>query len=76
LETLGRGDETVTDPQLRERVRARAAWLRRYVETGQADQSDDLSVALEAAARAARRAGMLTINAAPYAELWVPHRPC
>jgi signal transduction histidine kinase len=57
LETLGRG-ETVTDPPLRERVRARAAWLRRYVETGRADQSDDLSIALEAAARVARQAGI------------------
>lgn len=57
LETLGRG-ATLSDPELRERVRDRAAWLRRYVETGQADQSDDLSVALDAAARAARRAGI------------------
>jgi signal transduction histidine kinase len=57
LETLGRG-ETLADVELRERVRARAAWLRRYVETGQADQSGDLSVALEAAVRAARQAGI------------------
>lgn len=57
LEALGRGS-VITDQAMRDRVTAQAAWLRRYVETGQTDQSEDLSVGLEAAARAATRAGL------------------
>jgi hypothetical protein len=57
LETLSRGG-AIADPDLRERVGSRAAWLRRYLETGQVDQSDDLTTALEAAVRAARQSGI------------------
>jgi hypothetical protein len=56
LETLSRGG-AVLDEALGERVRRQAAWLRRYIETGRVDQSDDLSVGLDAAARAAVQAG-------------------
>jgi hypothetical protein len=57
LETLSRSS-ALAGEALRERVRANAAWLRRYVETGQLDQSEDLTVGLDAAARAAQRAGL------------------
>ncbi len=57
LDTLGRGG-VIADDAMRQRVAVQAAWLRRYVETGEVDQSEDLSVGLEAAARAANLAGL------------------
>lgn len=55
LETLARGG--VTAGPLRDRVQDEAAWLRRFVETGVADDSDDLASALAAAARTVARSG-------------------
>ncbi|MBO0869439.1 MAG: hypothetical protein J2P15_12815 [Micromonosporaceae bacterium] len=57
LETLARGS-TIPDPAVRARVGEQAAWLRRFVETGQVDQDQDLPAGLSAAARAAERAGI------------------
>jgi hypothetical protein len=56
METLARG-QTVADEALRARVVEQAGWLRRFVETGRAEQEDDLAVGLAAAARAASRTG-------------------
>jgi hypothetical protein len=56
METLARG-QTVADGALRARVVEQAGWLRRFVETGRAEQEDDLAVGLAAAARAASRTG-------------------
>jgi hypothetical protein len=51
MEALLRG-RVVADAGLHERLATEAAWLRRFVETGQDDQAGDLSVGLAAAARA------------------------
>jgi signal transduction histidine kinase len=51
VETLTR-DRVVADAALAERLAADAVWLRRYVETGELDQGDDLSSELAAATRA------------------------
>ncbi len=57
METLTRG-QTVLDPALRERLTDRAAWLRRFVETGESDLTDDLPSDLDAAVRAVGRRGV------------------
>jgi hypothetical protein len=57
LETLGRAG-ALRDPALGTRAAEQAAWLRRYLETGHADQSDDLAAGLEAVARAAHETGL------------------
>jgi signal transduction histidine kinase len=56
METLARG-QTVAGEALRARVVEQAGWLRRFVETGRADQEDDLAAGLAAATRAATRTG-------------------
>jgi signal transduction histidine kinase len=48
----------VADPRLHERLVTDAAWLRRFIETGQSDQSEDVSVGLAAAARAVAEDGV------------------
>ncbi|MEY9863604.1 hypothetical protein ABH935_009257 [Catenulispora sp. GAS73] len=64
LETLRRSTDLV-DPGLREQVTERATWLRRYIETGHADQSSDFRVDLDAVVTAARQAGIVVeMNAA------------
>jgi hypothetical protein len=57
METLAAGD-AVGEAALAERVAVEAAWLRRFVEGGAVDQSEDLVLALDAAARAARSTGV------------------
>ena len=57
LETLSRGG-ALRDEALRQRTARTAAWLRRYVETGRSDQSEDVAVGLDAAARAAQQTGL------------------
>lgn len=57
LEALVR-DELVTDPRQREDLVEQAAWLRSYVERGAFEVHEDLATGLEAATRAARRAGV------------------
>ena len=61
LEMLGRGGEVVP-VELRERVRTQAAWLRGYVETGRADQLDDLSARLATAVRSASPGVAVELN--------------
>lgn len=48
----------VADPRLHERLVTEAAWLRRFIETGQSDQSEDVSVGLAAAARSVAADGV------------------
>lgn len=57
METLTR-DEVVTDPEWRERIGVEAEWLRRFVETGELDQREDLPAELAAAARAVSAGGV------------------
>jgi hypothetical protein len=57
LETLVRAS-AVADPVVAVRLVDDAAWLRRFVECGDAEQTEDLAAALEAAARAATRPGV------------------
>jgi hypothetical protein len=57
METLVRG-EVVADPELRAQVTAEAEWLRRFVEIGEVDQSEDLPAALAAATRAVAAGGV------------------
>jgi hypothetical protein len=64
LETLHRGS-ALADPVLHAEVADRVGWLRRYIETGRDDQSEDLGVDLDAVAMAARHAGIVVeVNAA------------
>ncbi|MEO3928841.1 hypothetical protein ABGB07_34035 [Micromonosporaceae bacterium B7E4] len=56
VETLAR-EHTVASAPLRERILDQAAWLRRFVETGQATHDEDLCTGLAAASRAAARTG-------------------
>ncbi|NUR63674.1 MAG: hypothetical protein HOV87_34195 [Catenulispora sp.] len=69
LETLHRSSEPggqLVDPALRAEVAHRAAWLRRYIETGCDDPGErSLAADLDAVAAAARRAGVaVEVNAA------------
>ncbi|BCB83012.1 sensor histidine kinase [Phytohabitans suffuscus] len=57
METLARG-RTVAPEALRAQVVDQAAWLRHFVETGQASDDEDLPAGLAAATRAAVRAGV------------------
>jgi signal transduction histidine kinase len=57
LETLTR-DRVVADADLNARLAADAEWLRRFVETGELDQRDDLPTELAAAARAVAAGGV------------------
>jgi hypothetical protein len=61
LEMLGRCD-VVTADDLRSRVQAQASWLRRYVETGRADEDADLASRLAHAALAARPGVAVEVN--------------
>jgi signal transduction histidine kinase len=56
LEALAR-TTSVADERLRTLVGEQAAWLRTYIETGQADRGDDLASGLAAATRAVSRRG-------------------
>jgi hypothetical protein len=57
LETLVRG-AAVNEPTLARRIVEDAAWLRRFVETGEADQGHDLSAALALLVRELARDGI------------------
>ncbi len=57
LETLARGT-TMRGTELSDRVVEEAAWLRRFVETGEVDQSEDLSAGLAAVVRAVAGGGV------------------
>src|SRR5262249_11803114 len=57
METLARG-HTIPDEALRARIVEQTAWLRRFIETGQVNQDEDLAAGLAAAARVAGRAGI------------------
>jgi signal transduction histidine kinase len=57
LEALSR-DQLIDDEELQSRVVAEAAWLRRFVENGELDQSTDLPAELAAAVRVVSRGGV------------------
>jgi hypothetical protein len=57
LETLAR-TATMREDELHGRVVEEAAWLRRFVETGELDQSEDLAAGLAAVVRAVAGAGV------------------
>ncbi|MET8762841.1 hypothetical protein [Lentzea sp. NPDC004782] len=57
LEVLAFGD-LVHDDRQRELARAKATWLRRFVETGEVAAADGLAAGLDGAVEAARRRGL------------------
>jgi hypothetical protein len=56
METLARA-EVITDQRLRSRILQEAGWLRRFVETGELNQDEDLPAELAAATRAVSAGG-------------------